>query len=174
MSKGWFRIGAIYAVIGCTEAAASEIIEKISALSALVDVDNLMPGDCYDIYQVWAKYDALDDTIKSAVTNAGVLEEIKTSFDAKFDVEIIFDGTEAGFDGEILSKTSVTTSYEEDEVYGNYLKITGNADKQSGAYFNIVSEKDYSGYTIFAPVQTSRDSRKWYYSTTSKSGYSAL
>ena len=149
------------------------IEKEIYEFSNTVAIDELNVQHFETILSIRNCYEALKDKDKLEISNYAIFEAYCNEFYRKFDVEVIFDGTEVGFDGELLAKTSVTASYEVDEVYGNYLKITGSADKQSGAYFNMASEKDYSGYTIFAPVQTSRDNRKWYYSTTSKSGYSS-
>ncbi len=171
--NNWFRIGAIYAIKGRTDAIAGEIIQKIDALSALVDVDNLTPGDCYDIYKVWAEYDAIDDSIKSAVTNADVLEEIKTAYDAKFYVEVIFDGTEAGFDGQ-GSNSNVTKTFGVDDTYGNYFQMTASTSVSTARMsFNMPSDTDYTGYMIYTYAQTGADNRKWFYSTTTRDGYSS-
>ena len=172
--NGWISYPLYIADIYLEHFSPLVDIEKaIDEFSNTVAIDELNVQHFETILSIRNRYEALKDKDKLEISNYAIFEVYCNEFYKKFYVEVIFDGTEAGFDGEILAKTSVTTSYEEDEVYGNYLKITGNADKQSGAYFNIASEKDYLGYTIFAPVQTSRDSRKWYYSTTSKSGYSS-
>ena len=164
----WLKIGPIYAIYERLTPAI--IVEKaIDELVQNVDVDELAMEDFESLCSIKNQYEALSASDKLAVENYSTFESYYNRFYEKFEVKVLFDGTETGLDGGIVSSSKVTTTYGVDNTYGSYVQVTGNQDTTTGVYFNK-GEEDYSGYTLYMSLQTRRD-RTVYYSTTTKDGH---
>ena len=137
-----FFISAVFAI------RQTEIGQVNSKIAELNNKEVLAPEDYHAIYGIKTNYQTLSQDVQAKI-NYATLIEVENKFLTKYEVKVVYGGTEAEGIKSSGAQESPTVTYSSNFIYGNVVKFTSRLRQKTYAIITANADQNYEGYKLY-------------------------